>query len=469
MKEVNKLFQVSAVTPEGLSLIGKGIPGFRIPVYQRPYDWEDKNILRQTTSMFEGLERLCDGVKADAYTFLGSIILVEDETQETTFKGKSFTIVDGQQRITTLSLMACALIEKLRILNDDLLKLPKDISDWMEAEVDFIERSLIKTIVGKQDIKGDKTFAFPRIVRTEDTRGTSVKEQDLQSGIAKFLIAFNTFYSSDDKVFVFPELPETRESRKIIANFSYLRELLDCLNDPSWHQENDCKFLSADRFRHGGLKNLLEKLQDSLGTDGQKEISKIQKREELHGFFRTLLLAGYFCNCVAITVVTTEDETAAFDIFDALNTTGEPLTALEVLKPVVVNYFDKNKSHPGYLGSRAELAFKTLDEIFEDDIYTDTQAKQDETKRTVVTSALVIAGEKISEKLSTQRAEVRKYFSTACEKDTDAAENFVEYISQIAKFRHDYWNDRQLLKLNLVHKTSAECEEVKLILASWPQ
>ena len=300
-------------------------------------------------------------------------------------------------------------------------------------------------------------------MRSIDTRGTSIKEQDLQSSVAKFLVAFNEYYSSTDTVFVLPKLPNTRESRKIVSNFKYIQELLDCLNDPDWHQENDCRFLQASRFRHGGLKNLLEKLGDIAESDGQKEVSFIEKEEDLHAFFRTLLLAGYVCNCVAITVVTTDDETAAFDIFDALNTTGEPLSALEVLKPSVVGYLDKHKSHPGFGGSGAEQAFAVLDEIFEDDLYTDTQAKQDETKRTIVTSALVVAGAKISEKLSIQRTEVRKYFSSACEKSPEAAESFVEYISQIARFRHDYWNDRLLLRLNVTHTNAAQCDELKLV------
>lgn len=102
-------------------MIGKGSnPGFRIPAYQRPYDWDEENILRPVASLFAGLERLCDSTEADSYTFLGSVILVEEDIQETTFKGKSFAIVDGQQRITTLSLLACALIERLRILRANL-------------------------------------------------------------------------------------------------------------------------------------------------------------------------------------------------------------------------------------------------------------------------------------------------------------------------------------------------------------
>lgn len=285
----------------------------------------------------------------------------------------------------------------------------------------------------------------------------------MRSAISQFLVAFNGYYSSEESGFIFPNLPDTREARKIISNYKYIQDLLEGLNDPDWHQANDCRFLDSKRFRHGGLTQILEKLKDTLGTDGQKEISLIEKDEKIHGFYRTLLLAGYICNCVAIIVVTTEDETAAFDIFDALNTTGEPLTALEVLKPVVVSYLDKDKKHPRYQSSDAEHAFGMLDEIFEGEVYTDTQAKQDETKRTIVTAALVVAGEKIAEKLSIQRAEIRKYFAASCETGADTAEEFVTNIATIARFRRDYWNDKQFLRLNIIHTDSKECEELKFI------
>ena len=227
MKEVHDLFSVSTVTPEGLSLIGKGgNPRFRIPIYQRPYDWDDENILRLVTSMFAGLERLCDSKNADSYTFLGSVILVEEESQEPTFKGKSFAVVDGQQRITTLSLLACALIERLRILCSTLPpSVSSSIRNWFDIEIDYIERSLVKSVVGKQEIKGDKTFSFPRITRPEDKPGTSIKEQKLQSSISKFLVEFSRYYSSNKIEFEIPNLNGIRETRKIISNFSYIKVL----------------------------------------------------------------------------------------------------------------------------------------------------------------------------------------------------------------------------------------------------
>ena len=51
---------------------------------------------------------------------------------------------------------------------------------------------------------------------------------------------------------------------------------------------------------------------------------------------RLIVLARYVNNCVAITVVTASNEDDAFDMFEALNTTGEPLTAFETFKPKVI-------------------------------------------------------------------------------------------------------------------------------------
>ncbi|WP_170427214.1 DUF262 domain-containing protein [Ruegeria arenilitoris] len=464
MKEIDDLFEVSAVTPEGLNLVGRGAnPGFRIPVYQRPYDWGEDNILRLVSSMFTGLDRLTESTKADAFTFLGSVILVNEDTQEKTFEGVSFSIVDGQQRITTLSLIACAIIERLRALFANLPTLPAEINGWLKAEMDFVERSLIKMVVGRQDTGGDRTFPFPRIIRNQDTRGKSVKEQELKSSISQFLFAFSEFYSSTKTAFIPPALPNSRESRRILENFSYIKDLIVSLNDKDWYESSDCEFLAPEKFGRAGLKKLHEKIKENLETDGEKEIAAIRKFDDVHAFYRTLLLAGYVRSCVGITVVRTDDETAAFDIFDALNTTGEPLSALEVLKPVVVNFLDSDKSHPGYSSSDAEAAFRTLDEIFEDEAYTSAQDKQDETKRAVVTAALVIAGEKISEKLSIQRSQMRKYFATAAHKNAKTAEQFSLKLAQTAKFRHDYWNDRQFQRLSLIHRDQSECNELKFL------
>lgn len=73
---------------------------FEIPVYQRPYAWT-------TEQVDELLDDLNDamGRDPDAPYFLGSIVLIKSEdTPES-------AVVDGQQRLTTLTMLLCVLRE----------------------------------------------------------------------------------------------------------------------------------------------------------------------------------------------------------------------------------------------------------------------------------------------------------------------------------------------------------------------
>ena len=73
---------------------------FEIPAYQRPYAWT-------TEQTEELLDDLLNAVRGDASAdyFLGSIVLIKDENEP------QAEVVDGQQRLTTLSILFCALRE----------------------------------------------------------------------------------------------------------------------------------------------------------------------------------------------------------------------------------------------------------------------------------------------------------------------------------------------------------------------
>lgn len=85
-----------------------GIQNIEIPFFQRPYVWEE-----------EQLERFFDDLKNSYETknshFLGSIILKQlDDTEE------KFSLIDGQQRLTTFSVLIRALFNDIR--DDGFLK-----------------------------------------------------------------------------------------------------------------------------------------------------------------------------------------------------------------------------------------------------------------------------------------------------------------------------------------------------------
>lgn len=73
---------------------------FEIPFYQRPYSWREEHVSTLLDDLLNGLER-----DKDEPYFLGSVVLIKDEDDP-----KS-QVVDGQQRLTTLTVLLCVLRE----------------------------------------------------------------------------------------------------------------------------------------------------------------------------------------------------------------------------------------------------------------------------------------------------------------------------------------------------------------------
>jgi uncharacterized protein with ParB-like and HNH nuclease domain len=77
---------------------------FVIPVYQRNYDWNEKNCKQ----LFEDLKDVT--INQRKSHFFGPIVYLYNEENEE--NGQEFIIIDGQQRITTLTLFMIALVHE---------------------------------------------------------------------------------------------------------------------------------------------------------------------------------------------------------------------------------------------------------------------------------------------------------------------------------------------------------------------
>ena len=84
-----------------------------VPNYQRAYKWQDEYVEDLFTDILEGL-RLRERAK-DRSCFLGSVVLSHDTSTGMT------DLVDGQQRLTTLSLLISCLSKKIKV-NEKLKK-----------------------------------------------------------------------------------------------------------------------------------------------------------------------------------------------------------------------------------------------------------------------------------------------------------------------------------------------------------
>ncbi|HMR49035.1 MAG TPA: DUF262 domain-containing HNH endonuclease family protein [Arachnia sp.] len=98
---------------------------YRVPPYQREYSWHKA----QWEDLFEDL------VEADGAHFLGTIITLDQTTDA--LEGSILQVVDGQQRLTTLTLLLAAVYSVLREHIDEL-------DDDIRTDVTNLSRLLVR-------------------------------------------------------------------------------------------------------------------------------------------------------------------------------------------------------------------------------------------------------------------------------------------------------------------------------------
>lgn len=98
----SNLLKTSDVT--FLDLIGNG-KKYRVPAFQRDYSWEEE----QWEDLWNDIEEMT--TSKDARHYMGALVVEAISDRE-------FQIIDGQQRVATLSILALAVIDTLRSLGD---------------------------------------------------------------------------------------------------------------------------------------------------------------------------------------------------------------------------------------------------------------------------------------------------------------------------------------------------------------
>ncbi len=160
---------------------------FEIPFYQRPYAWT-------TDQVSELLDDLDDAVQrdADAPYFLGSIVLVQEDG------GPKSDVVDGQQRLTTLTMLLCVLRELSdRELADDIDSFIRQRGSRLQDKPDMYRFSL-----GEQDRdffrrKVQQRGALEGFVRADPPKYTDSEQRIYEN--AGFLYKELSRRSPDDR------------------------------------------------------------------------------------------------------------------------------------------------------------------------------------------------------------------------------------------------------------------------------
>ena len=370
--------------------------GFYIPHYQRNYSWDEENASKLVMDVFSGVRRTI--TKPNNSIFLGTVIL-HDEKNVTTgihldtpnLTTKISNIVDGQQRITSIAILACVISEQIGAVVIRLKDAPNSISEFDSLANELMDelpnlREFFSIEIKKN---GAQPPLKPLVIRAGDTTSNLVSDQWTLAGDIK------DFYKSNTSRFLSEFIAGI--SIDSISKDNRVGSVIDVFKNTIIEEiENADAALAqglytANNAPDGSLEKFMAYPPDfsNLGSLSKEDQSLF------YGGMLLLAMCKFLQSSCHLVVIECLDMGLALDMFQSLNATGTPLTAFEVFKPQVVQAWGSNYStviKPQI--DRIERVFETV---------SDSNSKEDLTGKVIVSSALVFNGSECSKRFSEER------------------------------------------------------------------
>jgi hypothetical protein len=337
--------------------------GYYIPLYQRPYSWDTENIEQLMSDIIRGVEALLDN--DNNIRFLGTVILVKESNPLANIKPQDRralpknidNVIDGQQRISTIALLACLLYQRLYQIRE---RLPKDSKyDGLREAVDGYLATL--TELFSFDLRRGSPSRKPIIIRgAVDGWTFDGDDHHYQSEISSFLASFIRAVTNKS---TFPPIPTGslvgKNLRKMNSLLNNVEKAYDSNSNgedfpPAWKIIQGMNQVELWSYERPELVEIVNNPSNPISLTEKRVCSLVQ----LFAFCHYLLQR---C-CFTLNEPVSEDW--AFDMFQSLNATGTPLTALETFKPLVVNIANSQSGNTeGFKGSKSEKYFNLVEEL----------------------------------------------------------------------------------------------------------
>lgn len=104
-------------TPKSIDDVLRLQRKYVIPRFQREFSWEQDELLEIYDDLIDNITYSNNGLYTNEY-FIGSLVLVGDDDDTTKIERY---VVDGQQRLTTFTIMFAVLSQKFKELEEDKL------------------------------------------------------------------------------------------------------------------------------------------------------------------------------------------------------------------------------------------------------------------------------------------------------------------------------------------------------------
>jgi uncharacterized protein with ParB-like and HNH nuclease domain len=204
---------------------------FVIPVYQRNYDWSKEHCKR----LFDDIEEI--HIKSFKSHFLGTIVSIYDEQSEK----REYLIIDGQQRITTLSLLLLALYNLLENeeikgnLNKEEIRDEYLVNKYSKGEkrirlkpVKDDNSAFINLFKGSEEYIPDSNVTNNFIYFKERIKELKFPVEDFYRAIKKLMVVeIELIRSEDDPQLIFESLNSTGLSltqSDLVRNFILMKQ-----------------------------------------------------------------------------------------------------------------------------------------------------------------------------------------------------------------------------------------------------
>ena len=427
-----------------LDFMNQSGQGLYIPLYQRDYSWDSDNIEQLLEDLTRGIQRIAMGEVSDdnkEIRFLGTIITVVESNRNNIYPvdiqavpSRIEKLIDGQQRISTIALMATLLTKRLTEIKNKVKSNNPIYEQVNEICNIWIDQKL--STIFCFDLGRGKPRLKPKIIRGAKDFWTREKDVDeaYRSELSNYLGHFIQAYTDKTPC---PCLSKEKYGNTLLyQNGRRIESWLKKVVSTAHINDEDDEFATAESILDTFSQDLLWEFERPDLVEMVKKKDFSDKRNNsyiLCELVQTLAVCHYLLDRCCFTIIQPTDDDWAFDMFQSLNATGTPLTAIETFKPTVVNTVDNEAGHQ-FKDSDSDKFFKKVEDFLSD--ATTAQQKNKRTNDYLTSFFVAYDGRTISTHFSYQRKILNNVYTTFA--TYEEKEVFIKRMGNYAEFYQNW-------------------------------
>jgi hypothetical protein len=431
MKEVEDIFKPT--TRDVLSLFSDNGVIFQIPSYQRNYSWKAVDVQRLLKDILEASCRTVDKKDLKSLCFLGSVITVNISDRFDQVSAP-LNVVDGQQRLTSLVLVLLCINEFLYENFNNLEECPPRLKEWLQDELDEITNRTRSCLYEVKKRENNLNEYMPKIIReSSDTASFKVGKYKYDSPIASLLHKYADHFLNKKEVkpFNWP-LGNDEECKSLKTVFEAAQ---DFFSSGFEIESEQISALLSQRGNFFCLKDFNEIEVERELLDILRENKK--QHQEIERLVRIYSLAKFIYTNVVLTEVRTYEE-YQFDAFESLNTTGVPLTALDIFRAKALS--NNGSAEANHIGEKEKSILERIDGYIQS-IPLKSRGKE---SREIVNAFIgYLSGEKTEDHLTWQRNKLVALYDASIA--NGYASDLIVRLDEIFQFRTKFWDKKSIL------------------------